>query len=254
VEEEARIGLSPCKLHIKTLNTVKVPHTSYKEKQMSDLLSLSKDSTPRKIHRRRSFVATKAKKKRVQFASFPAEGGEDNCPIEQVHNYPPVPEELLSLVYWQQTDFELMRAERRKLASELVDATPKLVDAIRQLHSKSEDFARSQKAKLVLLDSLNSRGLESWMMPLSIAKYKQSAIDKLLDVQDKCELNEKHPDHVEFQLSVWSMRLGAPSCRFARKLAEMDEMEAFDRVPKERLNRAAPPGRTKSGKVAAEAA
>jgi hypothetical protein len=166
-------------------------------------------------------------KKRVHFASLTDDRGKSS-PVGCVYSYPAVPTHLYSEVYWSATEFEAIKTAGRKLALVLVATAPHLVDCIHHLHLKPNHDTTEQAKEMLARFSL-SRGLENWLMPEAIAEYRQCVNTKLLDVQEQCL--EMYPDRVEYQLYVWSERLGKPSRRFARHLAEMDEeMEAFDRI------------------------
>jgi hypothetical protein len=143
------------------------------------------------------------------------------CAESSVYSYPAVPKQLYSLIYWDRKEL----GERNKIQYRCVKkhaGNSKVADCIYQLHGytkQTHQEAQDCDAKQ-LLASTDCRGLEHLLSPL-IQSHRDSAIDKLLEIQRDCD-----PVDAAIAMHVWSLRVSAASTRFARHLAEMDALEA----------------------------
>jgi hypothetical protein len=181
-----------------------------------NLSSFSKDTAPRAIKRSRSFASHRLGK-RVTF-----QGDKGGSIIVRSHTYPAVPMDLLPELYWSGVELQSSHAIQRKEAKELASL---LADCICHLHGYEEFDKETEAAKLLLAKS-GCRGLEDCLTPL-LKRRRLWAIQSILENQElnRCEVT----DHQEFAMHACSESVSAASIRFARHLAEIDEVEAGGR-------------------------
>jgi len=208
--------------------------------------------------------------------------------VLHVYQYPAIPRELCSELFWTRRELKLMSANQRRLAREYQQLEPELVEAIHYTYSESknnhcyrtknvdkndpssktsstsEDPKDSPAPTRILAES-DCRGLEALMTPL-ICNHRKWAVTKLLSMQQRYRADQSNNvddtsndcHHrpaaaatttsatattcdadipLETILRIWSERLSADACYYARQIAKGDEEEQ-QKQQRERQKRA----------------
>ena len=219
-----------------TLPTVQLPVKGRKRLSTSGRKPPSRpsftfDANPVMPVRERSkkFLPGKAPRRKVHFARY------DNAhsvhsPVEQVFQYPAIPEDLLMACFYSRKETSELRRLQTELAKchklskgdEIARCIRCLRASIRQVDDSSMGSMTRDQAVQTLSES-DMRGLEHHLVD-SLIKHRKWGIKKILVVQQA--YREQDPTQLETILRIWSIRVSASSSEYAHMIARADELSA----------------------------
>jgi hypothetical protein len=182
--------------------------------------SKEKDTCPRTVCRMGTSEELDGKQVRFELDS-------ENRPIEHLYSYPAIPNELYPLVFWSDQDLRVNRQAQIEKANRIAMSSPQLVESVVRLRAHDSETETETEAARLCLATSGCRGLEDTLLP-DLIDYRMWAIRRLLQVQENNQ--SECPEKVQKQLYWWSKSAGIASARLARQLAEVDAMEACNRM------------------------
>lgn len=148
----------------------------------------------------------------------------DDESSHSVHVYPAIPKHMFPAVYFSRKEISEIRSSSKLKARAIIAGDKAVIQSLLVLHGlrKYHAFLSEQDATRIILHS-DVRGLEHFITP-RFCKHRRWAVHQVLHIQ------KEHAGQMSGMTSnlmrMWSVKLSAPSCLFARNIAMTDAHEA----------------------------